>query len=134
VFSIKTFFIKLLASLSLIFAPLLPIAVVLGILIFLDFVTGAYKAYKAGENISSRKMSHTVSKMFLYQIAIIAGFLAETYILMGIPITKIVSGFIALTELKSISENIASVTGINYWKKIQEYLKRPSLEEPKKDI
>ena len=80
-------------------------------------------------------MSNTIGKSFLYLIAIIAGFIAETFILQGIPLTKIISGFIALTELKSISENISEVTGTNYYKKIQEYLKRPNVDvtETKKE-
>jgi hypothetical protein len=37
---------------------------------------------------------------------------------------KIVAGFIALTELKSLSENIFDVTGINFYRAIKSYLNR----------
>ena len=69
-------------------------------------------------------MSLTVSKLLLYNLAILSGFICETYLISYIPFTKIISGFIALTELKSISENVTAVTGIDYWKKIMEYAKR----------
>jgi hypothetical protein len=69
-------------------------------------------------------MSLTVSKLLLYNLAILSGFLCETYLIKEIPFTKIISGFIALTELKSISENVTAVTGVNYWSKIMEYVKR----------
>ena len=69
-------------------------------------------------------MSLTVSKLLLYNLAILSGFLAETFLIPSVPFTKIISGFIAMTELKSISENVSAVTGVNYWDKVMEYVKR----------
>lgn len=120
----KAFILKALASLLIIFTPLFPVCITIGILIAIDFLIAVYKSYKLNQPITSRKMSNTISKAVLYQVAIISSFLAETYILTGIPLTKIISGFIALTELKSISESITELTGVNYWVKIQEFLKR----------
>ncbi len=120
----KTFIIKSLSAILLILAPLTPIILSLGVLIFIDFLTGIYKSYKLKEAITSRKMSLTVSKLLLYNLAILSGFLVETYLVEFIPFVKIISGFIAITELKSVSENVASITGVNYWAKIQEALKR----------
>lgn len=121
---LKLFIIKFFASLILIFAPLSSIAFALGFLIVLDFLTGLYKAFRLKEKITSRRMSESISKIFLYEIAIVAGFVAETYILQGLPLTKIISGFIALTELKSVSENIFEITKIDFYKKILDYIKR----------
>ena len=50
-----------------------------------------------------------------------------------IPLTKIVAGFIALTEMKSISENVFNITGLNFYKKIAEYLKRDDVDITKKE-
>ena len=120
----KTFLLKFFASILLILSPLAPIVISLGILIFIDFITGVYKSVKIKDTITSRKMSLTVSKLLLYNLAILSGFLCETFLIKEIPFTKIISGFIALTELKSISENVTAVTGVNYWNKIMEYVKR----------
>lgn len=115
---------KLLGTALTVLLPLKYIGIVMFILITVDFFTGIWKAKHLKEPVSSRKMSNTVAKLVLYQIAILCGFLLETYIVPEIPITKIVSSFIGLTELKSISENISEITGINFYKKILEFIKR----------
>ncbi len=122
--SIKACLLKALAFTLLILAPVEPVMIVLGILIGLDFFTGVYKAYRKGEKIQSKKMAHTIAKTILYQVAVLSAFLTETYILNYLPLMKIVAGFIALTELKSLSENIFDVTGINFYRAIKSYLNR----------
>ena len=131
--SFKAFFIKLFLSISIIFLPLKPIMITVGILIFFDFITGVYKTWKLNKKITSLKMSFTVSKMVLYQIAIISAFLTEMFIMPLIPLSKIVSGYIALVELKSISENISETVGTNFFKEIQKYLRRNDKDYPENE-
>lgn len=80
-------------------------------------------------------MSNTISKMVLYNLAIISGYVFEVYILHGLfPVTKIISGAIGMIELKSISENVYLITGVSYFDRIKELFKRKSdidIEEDK---
>lgn len=121
-----SFITKIIVATFILLLPIKAVALTLGFLIFADLFTGIWKAIKNKEQITSRKMSETVSKMVLYQLAIIVAFVAETYIFFGIPITKVASGYIASTEIKSIFENIGTITGIDLWEKIKSLLKRPA--------
>lgn len=127
---------KLFLLINIIGAFLMPIAalmVLIGLMIFLDTISGLIKARKRGEAITSRKLSQTVSKLVLYQVAIITFYLLEYFLLGGIvgaftsiPIllTKIVAMFIVGVELSSINENVTAITGINYFKKFMRLLFR----------
>lgn len=90
----------------------------------MDLITGIYASYKRGEGISSAGIGRTVTKFLVYQIAIISGFVLETYILDNMfPISKLVAGVIGVTETTSILENVNSITGTNVF---QELIKRLS--------
>lgn len=117
-------YLLLLSSLA-VFTPLIPLTLSVGFLIMVDFCVGIYRAKKKGEMITSRKMSNTLSKMVLYQLMIISLFVLETFLLDNIlPITKMGAAFIALIEIKSISESIEMITGLNIWTKLVEALRR----------
>ena len=112
-----------------IFTPVVPMLLTIGVLIIIDFLVGIYRAFKMGEQITSRKMGNTISKMFLYQLTIISLFLFETYILMNIlPVTKIGAVLISITELKSIDESVEKMTGVGVWKKLVKIIKRGESE------
>ena len=112
-----------------IFTPVVPMLLTIGVLIVIDFLVGIYRAFKMKEQITSRKMGNTISKMFLYQLTIISLFLFETYILMGIlPVTKIGAALISITELKSIDESVEKMTGVGIWKKLVKIIKRGESE------
>ena len=83
-------------------------------LVTVDFITGVVAAYKRKEPITSAGFKRTVGKLFLYEIAICMAFLAEHY-LTGtvVPACKMVSTMIGLVELKSILENVDSISGTN---------------------
>lgn len=101
----------LLASLS-IFLPIKPLIITVGFLCIADMIVGIWKALKKSEPISSKRMSDTITKLMLYQLAIISGFLIETYVIDAIvPITKTIGTVISIIEFKSIVESIESVTG-----------------------
>lgn len=106
----------LLASLAIL-APIHAIMTVTGILIFADFITGMWAAKKRGEEIHSAGMRRTVSKLLIYQIVVITGFVSETYMLGGaLPLSKIAAGLIATVELKSILENANVILGYDLFK------------------
>jgi phage-related holin len=102
-----------------------------GVLVIGDFVVGAWASVKKGQKLTSRRMRETVSKMLAYQLAIIIGFVLDG--LIGIPdamVARVISGFIGLTEAKSIFENLATITGLDFWAVIMEKLK-PALNADK---
>jgi sugar phosphate permease len=93
-------------------APIQMVLITVGVLVFIDMITGMWAASKRGENINSAAMRRTISKMLIYQLTVISGFLLETYILNGLlPVTKIVAGVVGMVEFKSILENASTVAG-----------------------
>ena len=116
----------LLASLA-VFLPIKELMLTIGFLVGADMVVGIWKALKLKQRIRSRRMSDTITKLLLYQIAIMSGFLIETFIIAElIPITKLVATVVAVIEFKSIIESIESVTGKDLWSKIKTIIGRKS--------
>lgn len=115
---------EILLWLVIFFSPIGPTLITTFTLILVDFFTGIWAANKRGEAITSRKMSTSIIKWLIYSLAIIVSFVVETYILTYIPLVKIISGLISMTELKSFYENCTTITGINFHKAIMEYLDR----------
>lgn len=102
----------LLISVAVIFAPIKTALLVTGILIGADLITGVMAARKRGEPITSAGLRRTISKMFIFQTAILLAFLVEKYMVGGeLPIAKIASAYIGLVEYKSILENLNSING-----------------------
>lgn len=98
-------------------ALILPIKPLLGwmmALIIIDLITGIWAAYKRGEKITSKELRRTPIKLGGYLIAIIASAIIQLPIFIGdlIPVTRCVATFLAIIELKSIGENITSLTGV----------------------
>jgi phage-related holin len=102
-----------------IFAPIYMVMFSAGFLIFVDLITGCWKSVKQGQKITSAGWRRTVTKMCVYQIALMSGFLAEIYLLDNvIPVSKIVASAIGMTELLSIVENIEFIYGEPIFKKL----------------
>lgn len=101
--------------LILILAPIKMMLFTAGALVVADLVTGILAAKKRGEGITSQGLKRTVTKTLVYQFGIILAHLVETHMLPGVGVLKVVSGLIAVTELKSIAENVHIITGINIW-------------------
>lgn len=76
-------------------------------LVIFDFITAIKRAYDKGEEIKSAKIFRTAWKIFLYFMMISAGVLVETIIGFNFMIEETILGFLALTELISILENIS---------------------------
>ena len=102
--------------LAVYFAPAYPIMIGIGFLVTMDFVTGILAAKKRGEIITSKKMRPTIMKGFGYMASILIAFVMQNIFLTNMEIMKIVSGLIAMIELKSLDENLTSITGKSIFK------------------
>jgi hypothetical protein len=128
----KTLLIHLWIGLVAFVSPLVPLAILVSTLIATDFVFGLYRAYKSGEEINSRKMGHTISKMFLYNMAVLSVFMLEKIIVgTDMQFTKIAVGVIAMVELKSIDESFRLLYGFSIYDSIIGKIKR-GINENKK--
>lgn len=104
-------------------APIHAVIISIGVLVGADMLTGVWAAYKRGESIKSAGLRRTVSKLLIYQVAVITGFIVQQYLAGDIiPIVKIIGGVIGLVELKSILENANSISGTDLFKMILERL------------
>ena len=135
-----TLLVKVKASLSQIFGivltfltPIKPLILIVGVAIALDTFYGVRRAKKTGEKVTSRKLSKIISKMVLYQSAVVLFFCVEKFILgdiiglfTNIPLilTKIVTTVLLYIEATSISESYEIMYGVSLWKKFKELIKR----------
>jgi hypothetical protein len=139
--SINKYIIQLLAVVSAFFLPISGILFLIGFAIFVDTLTGIWKSKKLGLPITSRKLSAIVSKLFLYEVAVIGFYLIDKFILndiiltfFSVPLmlTKILSLVLCSIEVISISENYKAVKGIDIWSAFKNLLQRS--KEIKNDI
>jgi len=98
-------------------APIHMVMITVGFLIFADLFTGIWAAKKRNEKISSAALRRTVSKIVIYQLAVISGFMLEINILNSVlPVAKIVGGTIGMFEFKSMLENCNHIVGGDIFK------------------
>jgi sugar phosphate permease len=117
--NMKEFLGKLLIAAIAALAPIKTILVSLGFLILADLITGMWAAHKRGEKITSAAMRRTVSKIVVYQLAVISGFILEKYLLGGaVAVSNIVAGVIGMVEFKSMLENSNQIVGQDIFKAI----------------
>lgn len=139
----KSYLNYLLSGLILFFAPIqgLLIAVAFGIL--LDTFTGIFKSVKLKGwcSIRSRRLSHIISKMLLYQTTILLLYVIDKFLLnefvklhfaIDFMFTKLVAILLIFIELVSIKENVEEVLKIDIWKMLKNLLNRA--KEVKEDI
>lgn len=93
-------------------APIATVIFAVLFLIFVDLITGILASLKEKQRITSSAMSRTIAKTFVYCTTIIVTYVVHKYLLVGFdfPVESIVSGFIALTEMKSILENMDRIS------------------------
>jgi len=139
--SIQKYIIQLLAVVGSFFLPISGILFLIGFAILVDTLTGIWKSKKLGVPITSRKLSAIVSKLFLYEVAVIGFYLIDKFILndiilqfFSVPLmlTKILSLVLCSIEVISISENYKAVKGIDIWSAFKNLLQRS--KEIKQDI
>jgi len=139
--SIKQYTIQLLTVIGAFFLPISGILFLIGFAIVLDTITGIWKAKKLKIKITSRKLSAIISKLMLYEVAVIGFYLIDYFILndiimkfFSVPLmlTKILSLVLCSIECISISENYKAVKGIDIWSAFKNLLQRS--KEIKQDI
>lgn len=118
-------------------APVHAMMITVGVLIFLDLVTGIWASIKRGDKVTSAAMRRTISKILIYNIAVITGFLLEKYLIGGIvPASNLIAGTIGIIETISILENGNSILGDNIFSIViaKLKLKLGSDNDPKKIV
>ena len=139
----KTKLVLLATSFLSILSPVMPMIYIAFFVILIDTGFGIWRSVKKGgwKAFRSRRLSHTLSKAFLYSGAILMVFLIEKYIagdLVGhfisvdLVMTKMIAFFCVATEIKSINESYEDVTGKNMIKAIREFVTRA--KEEAKDL
>lgn len=118
----KDFIVRLLIAAVAVLSPIKAVMIATCVVIVFDLITGILRAVKAKEKIESSVMRRTVTKLLVYQLAIISGFVIETYLLQAIPITKLVSSVVGLVEIKSILENLNGIYGQDLFKSLLDKL------------
>jgi hypothetical protein len=122
--SIQKSSLQLLAVVSAFFLPITGILFLIGFSILVDTITGIWKAKKLKIKITSRGLSAIISKLMLYEVAVILFYLIDRFILndiilvfFSIPLmlTKILALVLVSIEVMSISENYKAVKGIDLW-------------------
>lgn len=79
-------------------------------LVGMDLLTGLWKAYKASEAITSRRLRESMAKTIGYMLALVAGFACDRILGTEDPTIARVAGVsVALIELTSINENMRAV-------------------------
>jgi phage-related holin len=92
-------------------APAANLMFAIGFLVVSDFITGVLAARKREETINSKKMRNSVTKGIGYMVAILVAYLMQKAFIKDFEVMKIVAALIAFIELKSIDENLESLTG-----------------------
>jgi len=81
-------------------------------LVTADMITGIWAAKIKGEKITSSGLRRSVVKLFIYEVAVLLGFLTQQYLTGdSIPVASIIAGFVGLTELTSCLENLNTISG-----------------------
>ena len=139
--NIRLSFTKLLAVVGAFFLPISGILFLVGFAIFVDTLTGLWKAKKLKIAITSRKLSAVISKLFLYELAVIGFYLIDFWILndiikqfFSVPLmlTKILSLVLVSIEVMSINENYFAIRKISIWQGMKNLFSRA--KEIKQDI
>ena len=115
-------------------APLTGVIITVILLIVVDFITGSYASYVKRKPIESKRIGHTVSKFFIYNLVIISAYFLEKEIVSEVPFMKVIAGFISIAEIKSILENYNNIYGINPFKALINIFKNSGLKETIKHI
>ena len=121
---------NLLMVVAAVFAPVKAAVLTVFVLVLADLILGVWAAHKRKEPITSAGLRRTAVKMFLYEAALLLGFLAETYLLGEyIPVCKIASAFVGLVEIKSVIENLNEIGGGSLFKGLIDKLNSVNLDK-----
>lgn len=107
---------KLVLAFISVFAPIGPVVAATLVLVLCDLIAGVINSKKQGLAFCSSGVQRTVVKTAVYLVAIIAGFLTQTYLTGDmIPVCKLITSLIGVTELKSILEHLDEINGGSFF-------------------
>jgi hypothetical protein len=120
----KTLTTLVLATVS-VFAPLKAILITVMVLSLFDLLFACIAAKRQGKPITSGGFKRTVLKVSIYEVAVFCAFLVSRY-LTGpeIPVERLLTSLIGLTELKSILEHLDEIANGNFFKTLTDRLQR----------
>lgn len=101
---------SILLPLIAVLAPIKALLIAALALALVDMITGIWAALKRGEKITSAKMRRSVSKIFIYQLGILSGFIIG-HLIGFADVPKLVAGIIGIVEARSIFENLDIIYG-----------------------
>lgn len=141
IMNIKASFFAVIGIVIAFLTPIIPLMIIVGAAIAVDTFCGILKAVKTKQDITSRKMSKLISKIVLYETAVVLFFAIEKFILSDViglftqipfVLTKVVTTTLLFIEATSINENYKAISGISIWDKFKQLLSRA--KELKKDV
>lgn len=95
-----------------VFTPIKAVMATTGALILVDLITGVWAAIKRKEAVTSKGISRTVAKLFLYECGLCVSYLVHQFMTGDLfPADKLLAGLIGIVELKSILENMNAING-----------------------
>lgn len=107
-----------LATLS-VFAPIKAAVITVMVLTVVDMITGIIAAKKRGEELTSAGFGRTIAKIAVYELATLCAFLSQKYLILDMmPVCTLVTSLIGLTELKSVLENLDSISGGSFFSSV----------------
>lgn len=115
------------------FLPLSTFLLSIGGLIILDMLIAISAAFVKNEKITSRKMSHTMIKILIYNCSLISVYIFQLNFFNDLDLVRAIAFFLTLIELKSIDENLKKGWGFSVLNKIMSVIKRADLNENKDD-
>jgi len=130
----KTSIINILTGLLLFFAPIQGLVIAVGLIIILDTFTGIFKSIKlrGWKSVRSRKLSHIVSKLLLYEMCLLLLYPVDVFILNELLLhlvsiqffaTKLLCVVLIFIEGVSIKENVEEALNINIWQLFRNAIK-----------
>jgi phage-related holin len=111
------------AALLAYISPIATAMLFVGGLVMADFITGIIKAHKSGV-LTSRKMIKKLYTSASYLVVLMVVRACEVYFNSELPLIEPMVAIIALSELKSLRENVEEITGNDPLKHLFGFLQR----------
>lgn len=130
---LKQYMIAILTSVYVYVAPIKMAIIATICLVLFDTITGVYAAYRKGVDINSEKLRRTITKFFVYFMAILTAFIVERELIgESVPLVKLITTGIGTVEGLSILENLNKIQDMPLLRMIIEKL-QPMRDNKDKD-
>jgi len=130
---LQTYSTKLMAIVLSFFLPIVGILILIAASVFLDTITGIWKAKKLKMPLTSRRLSAIISKILLYEVTVMLFYLIDyflvnelvmTFFSIQMLTTKVLALTLVSIEVISINENYKAVKGIDLWASLKNLFAR----------